>query len=112
MPVRTISTRIQSFSDAPLKKCPKCGKLKLRRALPGSGPALIFKGSGFYQDRLPQRVVQERRQGRPGEQQVHPAETKTGTDGAAGKGAKDTGTNGAGAKESAKSTGKSAKSKT
>ena len=38
----------QSFSEAPLKKCPKCGKLKLRRLF-GSGAAILFKGSGFYQ---------------------------------------------------------------
>src|SRR5437660_5433534 len=38
----------QSFSDEPLKKCPQCKKKKLRRLL-GSGAAIIFKGSGFYQ---------------------------------------------------------------
>ena len=29
------------------KKCPKCGKLKLRRLF-GTGGAIMFKGSGFY----------------------------------------------------------------
>jgi putative FmdB family regulatory protein len=38
----------QSFSEKPLKKCPKCGKPKLRRVF-GTGAAVIFKGSGFYQ---------------------------------------------------------------
>jgi putative FmdB family regulatory protein len=38
----------QSFSDKPLRKCPKCGKAKLRRVF-GAGGAVIFKGSGFYQ---------------------------------------------------------------
>jgi putative FmdB family regulatory protein len=38
----------QSMKDEPLKKCPKCGKRKLRRAF-GTGAAVIFKGSGFYQ---------------------------------------------------------------
>ena len=38
----------QSFNDPPLKKCPKCGKSKLRRVF-GTGGAIIFKGSGFYQ---------------------------------------------------------------
>jgi|SRR5947209_1713536 len=38
----------QSFSAEPLKKCPKCGKLKLRRLI-GTGAAVLFKGSGFYQ---------------------------------------------------------------
>jgi len=39
---------LQSFSDPPLSKCPKCGKKKLRRLF-GTGAALLFKGSGFYQ---------------------------------------------------------------
>jgi putative FmdB family regulatory protein len=39
---------LQSFSDEPLKKCPKCGKNKLRRLF-GTGAAVLFKGSGFYE---------------------------------------------------------------
>lgn len=38
----------QSMSDKPLKKCPQCKKSKLRRLF-GTGAAVIFKGSGFYQ---------------------------------------------------------------
>jgi putative FmdB family regulatory protein len=38
----------QSMSEAPLKKCPECGKAKLRRVF-GTGAAILFKGSGFYQ---------------------------------------------------------------
>jgi len=38
----------QSFSEPPLKKCPKCSKPKLRRLF-GTGTAVLFKGSGFYQ---------------------------------------------------------------
>jgi len=38
----------QSMMDKPLKKCPKCRKSKLRRLI-GTGAAIIFKGSGFYQ---------------------------------------------------------------
>jgi putative FmdB family regulatory protein len=37
-----------SIKDDPLKKCPECGKKKLRRRI-GPGAAVIFKGSGFYQ---------------------------------------------------------------
>ena len=37
----------QAMSDDPLKKCPQCGKKKLRRLF-GAGAGLIFKGSGFY----------------------------------------------------------------
>jgi putative FmdB family regulatory protein len=38
----------QSMSEEPLKKCPECGKSKLRRLF-GTGAAVLFKGSGFYQ---------------------------------------------------------------
>jgi putative FmdB family regulatory protein len=38
----------QGINDAKQKKCPACGKLKLRRLL-GTGAAIVFKGSGFYQ---------------------------------------------------------------
>ena len=38
----------QGFSDEVLTKCPKCGKKKLRRLF-GSGAAILFKGSGFYE---------------------------------------------------------------
>jgi putative FmdB family regulatory protein len=38
----------QSMSDELLKKCPVCKKKKLRRLI-GTGAAIIFKGSGFYQ---------------------------------------------------------------
>jgi putative FmdB family regulatory protein len=38
----------QGINDKPLRKCPKCKKTKLRRVF-GSGAAVIFKGSGFYQ---------------------------------------------------------------
>ena len=37
----------QSMSDAPLTKCPDCGKEELRRIISG-GTGLIFKGSGYY----------------------------------------------------------------
>ena len=38
----------QGINDPVKKKCPECGKLKLRRLL-GTGAAVVFKGSGFYQ---------------------------------------------------------------
>jgi len=37
----------QSMSEAPKKKCPKCGKSKLARRI-GAGAGFLFKGSGFY----------------------------------------------------------------
>src|SRR3954464_10349138 len=38
----------QSMKDSPKRKCPECGKNALERLI-GTGAALIFKGSGFYQ---------------------------------------------------------------
>lgn len=38
----------QSITAAPLKKCPACGKSKLKRLI-GTGAGIIFKGSGFYE---------------------------------------------------------------
>ena len=38
----------QSIKDPVKRKCPECGRNKLRRLF-GTGAAIIFKGSGFYQ---------------------------------------------------------------
>ena len=38
----------QKISDSVKKKCPECGKHSLRRLF-GTGAAVVFKGSGFYQ---------------------------------------------------------------
>ena len=40
--------QFQSMRDKPLKKCPSCGKNALERLI-GTGAAVLFKGSGFYQ---------------------------------------------------------------
>ncbi len=38
----------QSISESVKRKCPECGKNKLRRLF-GTGGAIMFKGSGFYE---------------------------------------------------------------
>lgn len=38
----------QGITEAVMRKCPECGKPKLRRLF-GTGAAVVFKGSGFYQ---------------------------------------------------------------
>jgi putative FmdB family regulatory protein len=38
----------QSITAKPIRKCPQCGKLEVKRLL-GTGSGIIFKGSGFYQ---------------------------------------------------------------
>jgi putative FmdB family regulatory protein len=37
----------QSITEPVKRKCPECGKPKLRRLI-GTGAAIMFKGSGFY----------------------------------------------------------------
>ena len=37
----------QSITAGVKRKCPECGRQKLRRLI-GPGAALLFKGSGFY----------------------------------------------------------------
>ena len=39
--------KFQTITKRSIRKCPKCGKLKLKRLI-GSGSGIIFKGSGFY----------------------------------------------------------------
>jgi putative FmdB family regulatory protein len=38
----------QPITAAPQRKCPECDARKLRRLF-GTGAAVVFKGSGFYQ---------------------------------------------------------------
>lgn len=38
----------QGINDPKKRKCPECGKNKLKRLF-GTGAAIVFKGSGFYQ---------------------------------------------------------------
>src|ERR1051326_1654386 len=90
----------QSFSDEVLTKCPKCGRKKLRRLF-GSGAAVIFKGSGFYETDY--RSESYKAAAKKEQEASKPASDATG--GTAGK--TDTAKSGA----AAKSSGKSAKSK-
>ena len=97
----------QSFSDEPLKKCPACKKKKLRRLL-GSGAAIIFKGSGFYEtdyrsESYKSAAKADAEASKPAEA-VKPAESN----GTAGK----TDTGGSGGGKGKSSDGKSSKSKT
>ena len=40
--------KFQPITSSPIRKCPKCGKRKVKRLI-GTGAGIIFKGSGFYQ---------------------------------------------------------------
>src|SRR5215212_7594048 len=39
--------RFQSIMASPIKRCPECGKAKVRRLI-STGAGFVFKGSGFY----------------------------------------------------------------
>jgi putative FmdB family regulatory protein len=71
----------QSMSDKVLKKCPACKKPKLRRLL-GTGAAIIFKGSGFYQTDYRSESYKS---GAKAEEGKAPAKNDAGAQGAANK---------------------------
>lgn len=76
---------LQSFSDPPLTKCPKCKKKKLERLF-GGGGAIIFKGAGFYETDY-RRAGESAKNGN-GESGTTTPETKTEAPVAASEGAK------------------------
>lgn len=86
----------QSMKESPKKKCPECGKLKLKRRI-GAGAGIIFKGSGFYQTDYRSESYKK---GAESEKAAHsPAKPEGKTD----KPAKDAGAKGSGKKEPDKS---------
>ncbi|MFZ5802282.1 MAG: FmdB family zinc ribbon protein [Candidatus Omnitrophota bacterium] len=38
----------QSITAKPIRKCPHCGRMTLKRMI-GPGAGILFKGTGFYQ---------------------------------------------------------------
>ena len=40
--------KFQSITARPIRRCPQCGRTKVRRMV-GTGAGILFKGSGFYQ---------------------------------------------------------------
>jgi putative FmdB family regulatory protein len=100
----------QSMSEDALKKCPECGKMKLRRVF-GAGAAIIFKGSGFYQTDY--RSESYKSAAKADQESAKPAAEKTGSNGTS-EPAKESATNGTASSsgKSAKASGKNAKSRT
>lgn len=89
----------QSMSEAPLTKCPQCKKPKLRRLF-GTGAAVLFKGSGFYETDYRSESY---KQAAKADQEAASKASSNGTNGAAS-------TNGATSSESGKK-GKKSESK-
>lgn len=77
-----VSELFQSITAKPIKKCPECGKLKLKRLL-GTGAGLIFKGSGFYEtdyrSESYKKAAQSETSGGTGEKKETKTETKAET---------------------------------
>ncbi len=94
----------QAMSDKPLKKCPQCGKPKLRRVF-GTGAAILFKGSGFYQTDYRSESYKAAAKAEQDTAKPAAAGDKTSTSGATGGTAGENSTNGA------SSAGKTPKSK-
>jgi putative FmdB family regulatory protein len=99
----------QSMSEEPLKKCPKCGKKKLRRVY-GPGAAILFKGSGFYQTDY--RSESYKSAARAEQEAAKPAADKNGTGGKSDKSSDSASASAANGKTGSKSKGKSSKSAT
>jgi putative FmdB family regulatory protein len=72
--------QFQSITAKPLKKCPECGKSKLKRLF-GTGAGVIFKGSGFYETDYRSEGYKKAAQGdKPAgdsKSESKPSETKT-----------------------------------
>src|SRR3982750_3383091 len=75
--------KFQSMMSAPIKKCPKCGKNKVRRLI-GTGAGLIFKGSGFYITDYRDSGYKDKAKAESGASSNGEAGTKSGGESAAG----------------------------
>ncbi|MGA3157409.1 MAG: FmdB family zinc ribbon protein [Steroidobacteraceae bacterium] len=67
---------LQKITDAPLKKCPSCGKLRLKRLI--SAPVFRLKGSGWYETDFKSDKENKRNLAgaEPAAAEAKPAETK------------------------------------
>ena len=90
----------QSIKDKPLKKCPQCGKNKLRRIF-GAGAAILFKGSGFYETDY--RSESYKKSAKADQEAAKPSSSSAGETGSAPSApssSKDAGSGGKGSKSS------------
>jgi putative FmdB family regulatory protein len=70
----------QQITANPVRKCPKCGAIKVKRLI-GSGGAILFKGSGFYttdyrSDDYKQRASADKSPASPKAEKVEKSEGK------------------------------------
>jgi putative FmdB family regulatory protein len=74
---------MQKVSDAPLKKCPHCGKSQLTRLM--SAPVFRLKGGGWYETDFKDKDNQRNLADRPEDSKDKPAEAKPADDKAEAK---------------------------
>jgi putative FmdB family regulatory protein len=98
---------LQGYNDPVLTKCPKCGKKKLRRLF-GTGAALLFKGSGFYETDYRSESYKA---GAKKEQEASSPKTDKGDSTAAASSGDSTGTTGKVETKSAETSGKTTSKK-
>ena len=69
--------RQQSFSEAPLTRCPECSKKTLRKVYTPVG--IVFKGSGFYatDHRSPSGTSRSKENGKTTSEEKPAASTET-----------------------------------
>ena len=80
----------QSITSEALRKCPVCGKPKLRRII-GPGAAIVFKGSGFYKTDYRSESYRKAAAAESGGSSEKAAPAGTGADGGAPSKAKPSG---------------------
>ena len=71
----------QSITEPVKRKCPECGKNKLRRLI-GTGAAIMFKGSGFYKtdyrsDTYKKHAEADKSSDKPADNKSNKSETKS-----------------------------------
>lgn len=66
----------QSMTESAKRKCPKCGKNALERLI-GTGAAVLFKGSGFYQTDYRSETYKKAAKSESGESTATKTETKS-----------------------------------
>jgi putative FmdB family regulatory protein len=65
--------KFQSIKAAPIRKCPNCGKKKVKKLI-SKGAGLIFKGSGFYITDYRSKGYTDQAKSESGEAKAQPTE--------------------------------------
>lgn len=89
----------QSITESAKKKCPACKKSKLRRLF-GTGAAIVFKGSGFYQTDYRSDSYKKRAEADKPPSESKSSESKSDSKSSSSAGSKESGKSGGASKKS------------